>query len=110
MRDDVRALAEDPDLYVEPAPGAIRIVEDGYCLTIDAHRRWADVCRLRLRTDEVVHTVAAVRGETHEIPSVVWNVGSSATPPDLPARLRALGFGDPDPPHDAVVAAMVLTT
>ena len=44
------------------------------------------------------------------VPRVVWNVGSSAQPPDLPARLLALGLRDPDPPLDPVAAAMILTT
>ena len=38
----------------------------------------------------------------------MWNVGSSATPVDLPDRLRAFGLGDPDPPLDPVCAAMAL--
>jgi hypothetical protein len=35
-------------------------------------------------------------------------VGPSSTPPDLSDRLRALGFGDPDPPSEPTFAGLAL--
>ena len=52
-------------------------------------------------TDEILGLVG-------DIERTLWNVGSSAEPPSLPERLRALGWRDPEPPWDPVVAAMVL--
>ena len=43
-----------------------------------------------------------------DIRPITWNVGSLAIPDDLPGRLRGLGLRDPDPPLDAICAAMVL--
>lgn len=50
-----------------------------------------------------------IRRLVDDVPRVVWNVGSSAQPPDPPARLLALGLRDPDPPLDPVAATMILT-
>jgi hypothetical protein len=100
-------LAEDPDFFVEPPDGSERIRDERYCLTIGPERRWAGVCRLRLG-DLVAATVSEISRLTEGIESVVWNVGSSATPDGLPARLRALGLRDPDPPFDPVVAGLAL--
>jgi hypothetical protein len=69
---------------------------------------WVSVSRLRLRENEVEETVAEVRGLLPGARSVEWTVGPSSTPADLPARLRALGFGDPDPPNEPTFAALAL--
>jgi hypothetical protein len=69
---------------------------------------WVSVSRLRLREDEVEETVAEVRGFLPGARSVEWTVGPSSTPADLPERLRALGFGDPDPPNEPTFAALAL--
>jgi hypothetical protein len=124
----VAALAEDPELYVVPAEDAERIVSDRYCVVIGPQRRWAGVCRLRFSSrpspsslsslsslsstvdDEIAATVGEIRQLTTGCSEVVWNVGSSATPPDLPERLRTYGLVDPEPPYDPVCAAMVLET
>jgi len=108
---DLRNLAEDPDFYLLPPEEGERIADERFCLLIASERRRADVCRLRLSEeprlleDAVEEILDRVRGIT----TVVWNVGSSAQPADLPARLRALGLREPDPPLDAVAAAMILT-
>ena len=49
-----------------------------------------------------------ILGLVGDIERTFWNVGSTAEPPSLPERLRALGWRDPEPPWDPVVAAMVL--
>ena len=105
-------LAEDPELHLPPPEGGERIEDDRFCLSIDPDRRAAGVCHLRLpgepgRLEGVVDEIRRLLGD---VPRVVWNVGSSAQPPDLPARLLALGLRHPDPPLDPVAAAMVLTT
>ena len=101
------ALAEDPEFFTEPPDGSARHADEGFCLTIGPHRRWAGVCRLRLERDPA-DAVAEVQRLTAGVDSVMWNVGSSATPDELPQRLRALGLRDPDPPFDPFVAAMAL--
>ena len=93
-------LAEDPELLVEPPEGARHIVEERFCVVIGPDRRWASVCRLRLtdRETDVVRAVAEVRELLGDISPVTWNIGSTATPTDLPERLRRRGLRDPSPP------------
>ncbi len=104
------ALAEDPDILVEPPAGSRRIHTDRYCVVIGPHRRWAGVSGLRMASPE-----DATRAHTEisrlvgDIEQVVWNVGSSATPAALADDLRTLGLRDPDPPMDPTCVAMVLT-
>jgi hypothetical protein len=104
------ALAEDPEFFLEPPDGSRRIIEDAYCLTIGPGGRWAGVCRLRLpaSSSAVAACVSQIREHVAGIETVVWGVGSSATPQDLPDRVRTLGLHDPDPPLDPVCAAMAL--
>jgi GNAT superfamily N-acetyltransferase len=110
MTHPLRALAEDPEFFVEPPEGAQRIVDDRFCVVVGPHRRWGGVCRLRLpdAAVEVARAVADIRALVDGIEQVVWNVGSSAVPDGLAQQLRGLGLRDPDPPMDPVVAAMVL--
>jgi hypothetical protein len=107
---ELAALAEDPEFFIKPPEGARRISDDRFCVIVGPHKRWAGVCRLRLPAEaaEVAEAVAEVRRLVAGVDPVVWNVGSSATPEDLPARLREHGLRDPDPPLDPVVAAMAL--
>jgi GNAT superfamily N-acetyltransferase len=104
------ALAEDPEFFIETPEGARRIVDDRFCVIIGPKQRWAGVCRLRMPADPAgfAAAVAEIRRLVEGVGEVVWNVGSSATPIDLPDRLRESGLRDPDPPMDAVVAAMAL--
>jgi GNAT superfamily N-acetyltransferase len=106
------ALAEDPELFIEPPEGSERKATEHHCLTIGPNRRWAGVCRLRLDAQRaaIEGTVAEIRRETEGTETIVWNVGSSATPADLPAWLRELGLGDPDPPLDPIATAMALSS
>jgi GNAT superfamily N-acetyltransferase len=110
MTSALARLAEDPEFHVEPPEGAERILDERYCVVIGSERRWAGVCHLRFADDPAA--VAAATGEilalVGDIARTMWNVGSSADPPSLPERLRGLGWRDPEPPWDPVVAAMVL--
>jgi hypothetical protein len=104
------ALAEDPEWLIEPPDGSRRIEHVRYCVVIGPQERWASVCRLRLPDDpQALAGVVTEIGDLVEgIRPMTWNIGSSATPDDLPERLRGLGLRAPDPPLDAVCAAMVL--
>jgi hypothetical protein len=106
---ELAALAEDPPAFITPFQGSERIWDQRFCVAINPRRTWVTVCRLRLAPDQVGPTVAEIRELTEGIETATWNVGcSSAEPPDLPVRLRALGLGDPEPPLDAVCAPLVL--
>ena len=104
-------LAEDPDVSVEPAEGALRVVEERFCVVIGPRRRWASVSRLRLADDpdELQQQVADIGDLVGSITAVTWSIGSSATPVDVPERLLRLGLRAPDPPYDPVCTAMTLT-
>jgi hypothetical protein len=69
---------------------------------------WVSVSRVRLREDEIEDAVAEVRTLLPGARSVEWTIGPSSTPAGLPERLRALGFGDPDPPNKPTFAALAL--
>lgn len=103
-------LAEDPEYFLDTPDGAERISDDRFCLVIGPERRWAGLCRLRLSDDPgaVEQAVDEIRGLVRGIDTVVWNIGSSARPEDLPARLRSLGLRDPDLPFEPVVTALIL--
>jgi hypothetical protein len=105
---ELAAFAEDPDLFIEVTDDGVISKEERFCLSISPNRVWGNVSRLRLRPEEVEETVAEIRARTEGVGTVTWSVGSSATPADLPERLRALGLGDPEPPLDPVVAALAL--
>jgi GNAT superfamily N-acetyltransferase len=104
------ALAEDPERYVEPPEGARQVVDPRFTVVVAPDGQWSGVCALRLPVDEaaLAAAVADVRALTAGSDLVLWNVGSSATPAELPQRLRTYGLQDPDPPFDPVCAAMVL--
>ena len=110
IRSTLVSLAEDPEFFIEPPEGSQRFADDRFCVIIGPHRRWAGVCRLRLppEADELSRTVAEIRRLVAGVELVVWNVGSSATPEALSDRLREHGLREPDPPMDAVCAAMAL--
>ena len=104
-------LAEDPDLSIEPPAGSQRVIDDRYCLVIGPRRRWANVSRLRLtdQPDELDRCIGEIQQQLEGIAPVSWSIGSSATPTDLPDRLRRFGLRAPDPPLDPVCVAMTLT-
>jgi hypothetical protein len=111
-RSQLAALAEDPEYFAAPPEGSRRVADERFCLTIGPRGRWAGVCRLRLGEGGAMlaDAVAEIRSRTQGVAPVIWNVGSSASPVDLPVRLRELGLGDPDPPFDPVVTAMTLAS
>ncbi len=74
-----------------------------------AHPSWNVAQRLRLTPEtidstlEEVHALLRERGRS----ACTWEIGSSATPPDLAEQLRARGLVDD---HDPYVVGMVLGT
>lgn len=91
----LRALAEDLRLELPPRPGQERIDRPGYSLLL-RHRPStlpSYVLRVRLQAGDVAGAVEEIRAmfAARGRHSVVWEIGPSATPPDLEARLLELG-------------------
>ena len=108
--DHVLELAENANTYTPLGPTDERIFTDRYVLWMGRGDEpgWNVAQRFRLGPDDV----EAVRDEIHDHlrrrsrTSCSWEVGSSATPPDLVDRLHALGLVDDDP--DPLAIGMVL--
>lgn len=81
----LREVAEYPNSFGPLGPKDERIDTGRYTLCMGAGRKWNTVQRQRFRADEVddvleeVRTQLCARGRG----STQWEVGSSATPPDL---------------------------
>jgi hypothetical protein len=99
-------FAEDPAPHLPAVADAELVVDDRFCAVVSP--RGVDVSRLRLRANQVEPTVAEIRALAPPGVRVSWLVGASATPPDLPERLRALGCRDPEPPDEPHVAALAI--
>ncbi|HEX5261329.1 MAG TPA: GNAT family N-acetyltransferase [Gaiellales bacterium] len=100
----ILGLAEDANTHTPLGPGQERIERDEFVLWMmpglgDAHGVVAQ--RLRLRPERVERVVAEIRDLVRARGKVElsWEVGSSATPPDLVERLLALGMRLDDDPH-----------
>jgi hypothetical protein len=104
-------LAENANTYTPLGPEDVRIVDDRFVLWMGRgdEPSWNVAQRFRLQADEVQE----VRAEIHELlrardrTACTWEIGTSATPPDLVDRLLALGLVDDEPTPLAV--GMVLT-
>jgi hypothetical protein len=103
------SVAENANTHQPLAPGDERVENDRFVLWMGSRPEpsWNVVQRLRLEPGSVdatiaeVHDVLRARGRD----GCSWEVGSSATPPDLVQRLKARGLVDDDDPH---ILAMVL--
>lgn len=109
---EVLGLAEDANSYTPLRAGEERMVRDRYILFLGAgpdDPHWSVAQRLRLRPEEVEATVQEVRGvvASRGRRGMTWEVGTSATPPDLGRRLESLGIV---PDFEFEAAAMVLTS
>jgi hypothetical protein len=102
----LREFAEETNQFLPRAAGTRGVDTPRYHAVVG--RDWVSVSRVRLREDEVEEAVAEVRALAPGARSVEWTVGPSSTPARLPERLRALGFGDPDPPNEPTFAALAL--
>jgi hypothetical protein len=106
----VLSLAEDANTHTPLGEGDERVVRERFVLWMGPGREpnWNVAQRFRMRADEVddvradVHALLRERGRD----ACTWEVGSSATPPELVALLRARGL-TPDEP-DPLQVGMVL--
>jgi hypothetical protein len=90
----VRELAAIPDRHCRLTPGHVDRVETGRYVVVRGGW-WATVCGLRLAADAVEETVREVRALTAGR-NALWRLDPAAQPPDLAARLQALGFVTPE--------------
>ncbi len=103
---NVLELAENANTYTPLGPQDERLVTDRYVLWMGRGDEpgWNVAQRFRLAADEVesvraeIHEALRARGRT----SCTWEVGSSATPPDLVDRLLALGLVPDEPDYLAI--------
>src|SRR5215210_2920732 len=109
--DMILELAENANTYTPLGPSDERIFDDRYVLWMGRGDQpgWNVAQRFRLRPDEVDAVRAEIHGHLRRKGRTAcsWEVGSSATPPDLVRRLHALGLVDDDP--DPLAIGMVLT-
>jgi GNAT superfamily N-acetyltransferase len=102
MTDWALELAENPNTYVPLRAGSDRVVTDRYVVYLGAgdHPGWNVAQRFRFAAEELdevraeIHGHVRARGRT----ACSWEVGSSATPPDLVERLLELGLVEDDEP------------
>jgi len=102
----LREIAEYPNSFGPLGPGDERIETERYTLCMGPGKTWNTVQRQRLHSDEIDEVLAEVRSLLRERgrDSTQWEVGSSATPPDLVERLLERGLvHDKDPYAVAVV-------
>ena len=87
-------LAEEPGLWLPPEPNHDVVFADGYCVVTYGRSVW--VHRIRLDPAAVEQAVDDVRSllRARGLDEVTWWAGERSAPPDLAARLRALGLED----------------
>src|SRR5215211_6214997 len=121
----LREIAEYPNSFGPLGPRDERVETPRYTLCMGAHSTWNTVQRQRMRADEVDDALAEVRALLRDRgrESTQWEVGSSATPPDLVERLLERGLvrdkdpyavalvltREPPPPPEGIVARRVET-
>jgi len=111
LRRHVLGLAEDANTHTPLGPGYERIVDPRFVLFLgpglDPH--WSVAQRFRLEPADVEPAVRDIRGLLADRgrSSSTWEVGTHATPADLPERLQALGMVPDDEPF---AMGMVLTS
>ena len=104
------SVAENANTHQPLGPNHERIENERFVLWMGSgtHPSWNVVQRLRLEPDEIdatmdeVHTILSERSRD----ACSWEIGHSATPPDLVERLYERGLVDDDDPD---VIGMLLT-
>jgi len=104
------SLAESLNAHMPLAPGEERIERPAYVVWLGAggdHPAFTVVQRLRLAPHQVAATVAEIREllAARGRPRATWEIGPSATPPDLVERLLSLGMA---PFEEPLATGMVL--
>lgn len=121
----LREIAEYPNSFGPLGPRDERIETGRYTLCMGAGKTWNTVQRQRLRPDQIDDTLEEVRALLRERgrDTTQWEVGGSATPPDLVDQLLERGLvrdkdpfavalvltREPPPPPPAIVARRVET-
>ena len=103
----LRELAENSNAFLPLGPEDMRIECPRFVLWSGRGADWNAVHRLRLTPEQVEPTVDEVRAllRARGRSQTEWEISDSATPPDLMARLRALGMRDHREPY---IVPMVL--
>lgn len=93
--------------FLEPAPGRLLHVTDGYAFSVDFGDSWAQVERIRLREDSLADAIAEVDAFMHESDTrrTSWWLTERSTP----AEEAFLAAGLQRVEGDYLHAAMVLT-
>jgi hypothetical protein len=100
-------FAEAMGPFLEPAPGRLLRVGEGYTLAADFGHTWAHVERIRLREDEIAEAVAVVEAFMHESGTsrASWWLSERSTPGEDAFLAAGLHRDEQDYLH----AAMILT-
>lgn len=108
MTDWAVELAENPNTYTPLGPSTERIVTDRFVLWMGRVDSWNVAQRFALREDEVDDVIEEIRGllRARGRTTCAWEIGSHATPADLPEQLLARGFADDQPEPLAIGMAL----
>lgn len=100
-------FAEAMGPFLEPAPGRLRRMRDGYVLTADAGHTWAQVERLRLGEQELADAIADVDELMHESGTerASWWLTERSTPAEDAFLAAGLQRDEADYLHSAMVLA-----
>lgn len=108
MTDWAVELAENPNTYTPLGEGSERILTDRYVLWMGRNAKWNVAQRFAMREDEIDEVIEEIRGLLRERGRTrcAWEIGSHATPADLPEQLLARGFADDQPEPLAIGMAL----
>jgi GNAT superfamily N-acetyltransferase len=109
MTDWAVELAENPNTHTPLGPNTERIVAERYVLWMGRMESWNVAQRFAMPHEEIDEVIEEVRGLLRERgrTSCAWEIGSHATPADLPEQLLARGFTDDE--HTPLAIGMALT-
>lgn len=108
MTDWAVELAENPNTYTPLGPDSERIVTDRFVLWMGRMESWNVAQRFAMREDEIDEVIEEIRGllRARGRTKCAWEIGSHATPADLPEQLLARGFADDQPEPLAIGMAL----
>ena len=108
MTDWAVELAENPNTYTPLGENDERVVTDRFVLWMGRGEKWNVAQRFAMREDEIDEVVEEVRDlvRARGRSTCAWEIGSHATPHDLPEQLLARGFTDDQPEPLAIGMAL----